>query len=199
MSITGSAVLNPNTHQNPSPAATDSRRPRLARPATVAAVARTWIRRRRALARQILSAHTICMTVLDSYSAETTHTAQAVFTQWADPAGWPRWDPEVREVSFEGPARVGARGTLRPRRGPRVRFAVTAFDLNRMFTNTSSMPGARLVFEHTVLPAAKASLVSVTVRIEGPLAGLWQRVLLRNLGDAARSSVVALLTHLDAR
>lgn len=138
------------------------------------------------------------MTILDSYSASTPQSAEAVFALWAEPASWPVWDPGVSEASLEGSARLGARGSMRPASGPPVKFNVIGYEANRVFTNASSMPGARLVFEHLVTPTPDGSHVSVTVRLEGPLAGLWSRVLRGNLGDSARSSAVALLAHLDA-
>jgi len=136
--------------------------------------------------------------ILSSYSVRTAHTSERVFALWADPAGWPAWDPEVREVVFSGPAQVGARGRLRPASGPAASFTVTVFERDRRFTDASSLPGAKLVFAHEVVSEDAGSTVRVEVRIEGPLAPLWKRVLGRGLADAARSSVTGLLAHLDA-
>ncbi|TQM61064.1 SRPBCC family protein [Klugiella xanthotipulae] len=138
------------------------------------------------------------MKVIDSYSAPTAHRAQLVFSRWADPAGWPAWDAEVREVRFEGPAKLGARGRMRPASGPAATFSITTFEPDRVFTNTSSLPGAKLIFEHRVTPAAESAAVEVTVSVEGFLASLWHRILGKSLGNAAQSSVTGLLNHLDA-
>lgn len=101
-------------------------------------------------------------------------------------------------MTFAGPVRIGARGRMRPASGPAVAFSVTAFEPDRVFTNISSLPGAKLVFEHLVTPLPDGASVEVAVRVEGPLAPLWKRVLGRSLGNAARSSVTGLLAHLDA-
>ncbi|MFV0429815.1 MAG: SRPBCC family protein [Arachnia sp.] len=138
------------------------------------------------------------MVVLDSYSARTAHAAEAVFSRWADPQGWPEWDAGVQEVRFAGPAKIGAQGRMRPASGPVTTFTVTAFEPERVFTNTSSLPGGKLVFEHLVTPIPGGASVEVTVRVDGLLASVWQRFLGRGLGNAARSSVTGLLTHLDA-
>lgn len=138
------------------------------------------------------------MMILDSYLARTTHPAERVFSRWARPASWPEWDAEVREVTFAGPARVGARGRMRPASGPAASFVVTEFEPNRVFTNASSLPGAKLVFAHVVSPTPEGSSVEVIVRVEGLLAPLWKRILGRSLAHAARSSVIGLLAHLDA-
>lgn len=152
----------------------------------------------RRLAYDLLSAHTRWMVVLDSYSAQTAHEAEAVFSRWADPEGWPEWDAGVQEVTFPGPAQIGARGRMRPASGPATTFTVTGFEPGRVFTNTSSLPGAKLVFEHLVSPVPNGVSVEVTVRVEGLLAPVWKHILSRSMGNAARSSVAGLLAHVDA-
>lgn len=137
------------------------------------------------------------MKVIDSCSAPTAHSAQLVFSRWADPAGWPAWDAEVREATFDGPTKLGARGRIRPASGPAATFSITAFEPDRVFTNTSSLPGAKLIFEHRVTPTGEGAAVEVTVGVDGFLASLWHRILGKSLGDAAHSSVTGLLDHLD--
>lgn len=121
-----------------------------------------------------------------------------MFSYWADPEGWPEWDPAVLEVTFAGPSDLGARGRMRPTSGPPASFSVTEFEPGRVLTNTSSLPGAKLVFTHIVTPMPKGALVYVAVSVEGPLAPLWRRMLNRSMGNAAKSSVNGLLAHLDS-
>ena len=138
------------------------------------------------------------MKTFSSHTASTTHSPQLIFSHWADPTGWPEWDAEVREASFEGPARLGAHGKMHPASGPATRFSITAFEQDRVFTNASSLPGATLVFEHRAIPVVDGTQVEVSVGVDGVLAPLWRRVLGKRMGDAARSSVTGLIAHLDA-
>lgn len=138
------------------------------------------------------------MMVLSEHTALTAHSAAAVFSRWADPKGWPEWDPEVREVNFKMPTTPGARGKMQPASGPPVTFSITAMDSDRLLTDTSVLPGTKLVFEHVAAPASEGTRVTVTVRVEGPRASLWKRILGRALADSARSSVSGLLSHMDA-
>lgn len=148
--------------------------------------------------KHLVSAHTILMKLIDTHSAFTSHSAQSVFSLWADPAGWPRWDSEVREVNFAGVAELGAKGKMRPTSGPAATFSITTYEQDRVFTNTSSLPGATLVFEHRVAPTSEGAELEVSVGVDGVLAPLWQRLLRKSLAGAARSSVTGLLEHLDA-
>lgn len=145
----------------------------------------------------LISAHSKCVMVPDSCIAPTSHAAELVFARWADSEGWPARDPEVREVTFAGPAQLSARGRLRPASDPAATFSVTAFEPDRVFTDASSFLGAKLIFEHRVTPTAEGSTVEVIVGVEGFLAPHWKRVLSKNLGHAAQSSLAGLLSHLD--
>ena len=137
------------------------------------------------------------MTLLSEHSRVTRHTPAAVFALWSDPTTWSVWDPEVRAVEFTAPCVVGARGRLRPASGPALTFTVTALRQDELFTDTARLPGARLEFEHLVATNAEGSRISVTVRVRGPLAGFWRRLLRSSMGDAARTGVEGLVAHLD--
>lgn len=138
------------------------------------------------------------MKVLSTYTSHSSRTPPEVFARWADPATWPTWDPEVKSVEFDSPATLGKRGKLQPVNGPALRFSITAFRLDEVFTDTGSLPGARLEFEHLVEAVDGGSLVTVTVRVHGFLGPLWARILAPSMSGAARSSVVGLLAHLDS-
>ncbi len=87
---------------------------------------------------------------------------------------------------------------MRPASGPAAAFSITALEQDRVFTNASPLPGATLIFEHRVAPADGGTEVEVSVGVEGLLAPLWQRLLRKSMGNAARSSVTGLLEHLRA-
>lgn len=138
------------------------------------------------------------MKILSTHSAHTFHAPPAIFAHWADPADWPSWDPEVKSVSFESPTALWKSGTLRPASGPILRFSITALRVDEVLTNTGHLPGARLEFEHVVESIDGGSLVTVTVRVHGLLSPVWAWILAPSMSEAAQSSVVGLLTHLDA-
>lgn len=138
------------------------------------------------------------MKVIDTCSTTTTHSANLVFAEWANPTGWPAWDSEVKAVHFAGPAKLGARGKMRPASGPSATFSITVYEENRVFTNASTLPGAKLVFEHVVEPTSDGAEIRVSVGVDGLLASLWYRLLRGSMGTPAQSSVSGLINHLDA-
>lgn len=100
-----------------------------------------------------------------------------VFALWADPAGWPVWDPDLVEAELVGPFAVGSRGAVRPVKGPRTRIVLREVTPARSFAAVSDLPLCRMVFEHTIHTAAVGCRVTHAVRFEGPLAMLYRRLI----------------------
>lgn len=121
---------------------------------------------------------------------------------YADADAWPRWNAELKRASLDGPLREGAEARIVFRTGLRLRFRVVEFEDGRLFTDEARLPGARMGHRHLVEPMGEgASRLTNTIYIEGPLAGIWRRILgpaaARTLPDAQRE--VARLASVAAR
>lgn len=116
---------------------------------------------------------------------ETTSThegaaspAEAWEKAYADAGAWPQWNAELKSAKLDGPLRLGATAKIVFKTGLRLRFKVVEFEDGRLFTDESRLPGARMGHRHLVEPAPNGgSRLTNTIYIEGPLAGLWRRVL----------------------
>jgi hypothetical protein len=125
-----------------------------------------------------------------------TETAPAAVWEkaYVDAAAWPLWNRELKRASLDGPLAEGAEAKIVFRTGLRLRFRVVEFEDGRLFTDESRLPGARMGHRHLIEPlpaspaesaAATGSRLTNTIYIEGPLAGLWRRI----LGPAAARSL----------
>jgi Polyketide cyclase / dehydrase and lipid transport len=112
---------------------------------------------------------------------------------YVDAAAWPRWNREIKSARLEGPLALGATARIVFRTGLRLRFSVVEFEEGRLFTDESRLPGARMGHRHLVEPDGEGSRLVNTIYIEGPLTGLWRRILggtaARALPDAQRAVV----------
>lgn len=118
-------------------------------------------------------------------SVEVRATPARVFALWSDAAGWPDWDPDLEGASLDGPFAPGSRGALKPRGGPRTRIELVEVLPDRAFTAASRLPLCRMVFDHAIEPLgapADGCRVTHSVRFEGPLAGVFRRL----IGPAVR-------------
>ena len=114
---------------------------------------------------------------------------------YADADAWPRWNAEIRRASLDGPLALGAVARIVFSTGLRLRFRVVELEPNRLFTDESRLPGARMGHRHLVEPAGDGCRLTNTIYIEGPLAPLWRRVMGPRAARAlpgAQEAVVAL-------
>ncbi|WP_076263594.1 SRPBCC family protein [Intrasporangium flavum] len=135
-------------------------------------------------------------TPLATYTTTVPATPAQLFARWADCDTHPEWSTDLAWVRLDEPVRLGATGRLRPKGGPRSRFTVTELVPDRTFADTTHLAGARLTFRHHAEPAPTGSRVTVTVSVDGPLRGLWARVL--GGADAVRRGVEKDLANLLA-
>jgi hypothetical protein len=118
---------------------------------------------------------------------------------YRDADAWPRWNAELKTAKLDGPLAAGAEARIVFRTGLRLRFRVVEFEDGRLFTDESRLPGARMGHRHLVEPTQSGARLTNTIYIEGPLAGLWRRILgpaaARTLPDAQRAVVALALAR----
>jgi hypothetical protein len=131
---------------------------------------------------------------------ETTSTLEAEVAPAAvwekayrDADAWPKWNAELKSARLESPLAQGAEARIVFRTGLRLRFRVVEFEDGRLFTDEARLPGARMGHRHLVEPTASGARLTNTIYIDGPLAGLWRRILgpaaARTLPDAQRAVI----------
>jgi hypothetical protein len=126
---------------------------------------------------------------------ETEVSTTAVWEKaYADAAAWPKWNAEIKRASLDGALTLGAKAKIVFRTGLRLRFEVVELEQNRLFTDESRLPGARVGHRHLIEPTASGgSKLTNTIYIAGPLSPLWRRILgpaaTRTLPDAQRAVV----------
>ncbi len=137
------------------------------------------------------------MIELGSGHNTSTASPDAFFARWVDHATWPQWSPDTDWVRVDGPVAVGTTGTMKPAGGPKVRFTVTACEPGREYTDTTRLPGARLVFQHLAVPDGQGTELSVRVTMSGPMTWLWSRVMGGGFAESAQVDLDRLVTLVE--
>lgn len=106
---------------------------------------------------------------------------------YADASAWPRWNAELKRAELDRPLGPGAEARVVFRTGLRLRFRVVEYEDGRLFTDEARLPGARMGHRHLVEPEGDGSRLTNTIYIDGPLAGIWRRI----LGPAATRALPA--------
>jgi uncharacterized protein YndB with AHSA1/START domain len=134
------------------------------------------------------------------HTAHARASPETVWEVWADVAGWPRWNPTVKEVSLEGPFSEGSSGRLTPAKGPSAKVVLEDVRPAAGFVAVSGLPGARMRVEHEVAEAPEGgSLVTERAVVSGPLARLWSLLLGRQLTDDMAAGTEATAREADEK
>lgn len=113
--------------------------------------------------------------------AHTLRTEAApgdVWAVWSDVARWPEWDVELESASIEGGRlALGARGTLRPRRGPTSSFVVSEFEPEEGYAFATRLPLCQLVVRRRLREDDGGTAFTHEVSFVGPFSFLFGTVL----------------------
>lgn len=116
------------------------------------------------------------------HSEVTAASGEAVWALWSDVRTRPDWDAGIEWVELEGPFAAGSEGKLKPAGSRAVRFRMLFAEPGAGFADETKLPLARMRFEHQLAHRSSGG-TSIThrVRISGPLAPLFTRVIGRGL------------------
>lgn len=98
----------------------------------------------------------------------TAAEPEAVWSQWVAVERWPQWDTELRAATMRDPLTLGARGVLRPRRGPKARFRITQWDPGQRYAFTTRLPFGAITVTRYFLPHDGGTAFVHDVRFTGP-------------------------------
>jgi Polyketide cyclase / dehydrase and lipid transport len=101
-----------------------------------------------------------------------------VFSLYANVAGWPSWDGDVKSASVDGPFVSGAKGVIVPNGGPKSEIVFTEVVKNKKFIAQCKLPLCVMRFEHELVENQSSS-TSATHRVifQGLLAPLFGRLI----------------------
>jgi hypothetical protein len=106
---------------------------------------------------------------------EINGSAELVWSTLRDVERWPEWTPTVTGVHLRTPPplAVGSRALIRqPKLPPALWRMVELDDSRRNFAWVNAAPGVRVVAKHSVVPVGERSRVKLSLRFEGPFAGI---------------------------
>jgi Polyketide cyclase / dehydrase and lipid transport len=127
-----------------------------------------------------------------------THEANGLTTTqvWAamtDLSSWSRWNPGVasaRLISNDFVA--GGQFELKPLAGPTVRIDLVSVEAPTAFTDCTSFPFAKMYGIHTHEAIEGGVRMTITMRLVGPLAWLWYRLVAKGIIEGLPAELVQL-------
>jgi uncharacterized membrane protein len=108
--------------------------------------------------------------------------ANEVYRLFIDVERWPEMTASIREVRRldSGPIRIGSEAIVRQPHLPPARWRVTELEPGRTFTWETTAAGVTTVGGHVVEQDGERAVITITLRMHGPLAWLavavWGRL-----------------------
>jgi len=122
-------------------------------------------------------------------------TAADVFAVWSDIDHWTDWQDDVAFAQLHGAFAAGSFFTFQPKGGPKLNLELVKVEHNRVFTDFTRFPLARMYGIHEFLDHKDGLELRTTMQISGPLAFLWRRLVMQNIVKDLPRQTDALIQH----
>lgn len=132
-----------------------------------------------------------------SYTTMTALPPQRLYHAITDINRWPVWDGELEATAHDGRLEAGAAFMLKPKGGPKVSMTIETAQFPARFIDISHLPMAKMRTSHSFTPEAAGTRVDITIEIWGPLAFLWDRVIVRKLAAGTAGQTRAFLAYAE--
>jgi Polyketide cyclase / dehydrase and lipid transport len=94
--------------------------------------------------------------------------ANVVWDLWTDVANWKEWDEGIEASTLSGDFSTGTQGTLTPKGAQTLPFTILNVKPLEGFIDATEVPGAKLIFHHSLEHTSEGLKVSHQVSIDGP-------------------------------
>lgn len=125
--------------------------------------------------------------------------AESIFNLYQDITSWPVWDPEVSFVNVPNGLTLGAKGLLKPRKGPKASIEITEFTKGKSFTVSSKLPFCHMLFKHELMEDNEETVVEHSVTFSGPFQFLFKYLIGRSIQNSLPSTLYSLKNFIEGK
>ena len=131
------------------------------------------------------------------FEASTTIAAPAatVFALYADVAGWPSWDPDLKSASLQGGLVSGAVGEVVPHSGPKSALHFVEVIANKSIRMQCKLPLGMMHFDYELQSQGGTTVATHRTTFSGLLTPIWSRL----IGSSMKKSLPAALAGLKSK
>ena len=122
-------------------------------------------------------------------------SAAQVWKVWSDVDRWHLWQDDIEYARMNGPFESGGSFKFKPKGGPDLTLELSEVRPNALFVDITRFPLARMVDSHELIERDGGLEIRTTIRMEGPLAFLWRKI----VGEDVVKSLPAQTDHLIAQ
>ncbi|MBS0288194.1 MAG: polyketide cyclase [Proteobacteria bacterium] len=101
---------------------------------------------------------------------------------WADIPNRPKWDDDTEWAKANGPFQNGTIISMKPKGWPKVvNMEIVECVQERSFTDHTKFFLASLFGTHTMEPTSEGLKLTTTIKVTGPLAFFWRKVVAEDI------------------
>ena len=126
-------------------------------------------------------------------------TPEQIFTIYENVSEWSSWDPDVQSSSIDGKFKAGAKGKLKPTKGPEAKIDFTEVTRNKSFTTTSKLPLCTMSFEHELASTSEGTEVTHKVAFSGLLSPVFGRLIGRGIKKGLPATMLGLRNAAESK
>ncbi|WP_411823941.1 SRPBCC family protein [Leptospira sp. 'Mane'] len=127
---------------------------------------------------------------IKSYSITTKKvTKEQIWKLFEDVNNWHTWDEGIEFAKIEGKFEAGNHFILRPKGGPNVKVELLETVKNRMFSDVTRFPLARMYDQHLFEETKDGLKITNTITVKGLLGFLWIKLVAQNIVDSLPKDV----------
>ena len=108
---------------------------------------------------------------------------EQVWKVWTDLNQWHTWQSDIEYAKLEGDFKVGKTFLLKPKGGPKVNIEIIEVETNRLFTDLTRFPGAKMYGSHEFVVHGDELEIKTTMSIEGPLSFIWRKIVAEDVAN----------------
>lgn len=127
------------------------------------------------------------------HTVETTAPSEKIWAAWTDVECWPQWDTELASAALDGSFALGAKGRVKPKRGPAAGFSISELMPGESYTFTTRLPLCELkVRRHLIRKESGGAFFTHEVSFVGPLSFVFANL----LGQRYREALPVVMENL---
>lgn len=119
----------------------------------------------------------------------------AIWERWVNPAHWPVDDPDTKSAVFDSAVKLGARGVVVPRSGPKSKVTVTRFEPGKAFYLETRLPLTIMSFEHDMHARNGQLQLTHRLRFTGLLASIFGTLIGKSIARGFANVMQNIVLH----
>lgn len=120
-----------------------------------------------------------------SYTTTTNRvSASQMWRLLADVNNWHQWDESIEYAQLVGTFNPGSHFFMKIKKGPKVKIELIETQNERLFTDLTRFPLARMTGEHRFEETKDGLKITTTMRVTGILGFLWSKIVAQGIVDS---------------